>query len=80
MQVDTAERGFSYIADAPLDMRMDPGSGPSAADLIATWDERRLVRVLREYGEERYARQIARAIVRERERAPIAHDDRSSST
>ena len=71
MQVDTAERGFSYSADAPLDMRMDRGTGPSAADLVATWDERRLVRVLREYGEERFARQIARAIVRERERAPI---------
>ena len=71
MQVDTAARGFSYTADAPLDMRMDPGSGPSAADLIAEWDERRLMRVLREYGEERFARQIARAIVRERERAPI---------
>ena len=71
MQIDTAERGFSYVADAPLDMRMDPSSGPTAADLIATWDERRLARVLREYGEERYARQIARAIVRERQRAPI---------
>ena len=50
---------------------MDPSTGPSAADLVAEWDERRLVRVFREYGEERYAPQIARAIVRERERAPI---------
>ncbi len=71
MQVDTPERGFSYSVDAPLDMRMDPGSGRSAADLIADWDERRLTRLFREYGEERFARQIARAIVRERERSPI---------
>ena len=71
MQLDTPERGFSYVADAPLDMRMDPSSGAGAAELIATWDERRLVRVLREYGEERYASQIARAIVRERAKRPI---------
>ena len=71
MQLDVAERGFSYVADAPLDMRMDPTSGQSAAELVAEWDERRLVRVMREYGEERYARQIARAIVRERAREPI---------
>jgi 16S rRNA (cytosine1402-N4)-methyltransferase len=71
MQLDTAERGFSYVADAPLDMRMDPAAGTSAAELIADWDERRLVRVLREYGEERYASQIARAIVRERAKRPI---------
>ncbi len=71
MQVDTPERGFSYSVDAPLDMRMDPGAGRSAADLIADWDERRLTRLFREYGEERFARQIARAIVRERERSPI---------
>ncbi len=71
MQVDTPERGFSYTAEAPLDMRMDPGEGMSAADVLAEWDERRLVRVFREYGEERFARQIARAIVRERERRPL---------
>jgi 16S rRNA (cytosine1402-N4)-methyltransferase len=71
MQIDTPERGFSYVADAPLDMRMDPTSGPTAAELLATLDERRLARILREYGEERYAGQIARAIVREREREPI---------
>ena len=71
VQVDTAARGFSYTSDAPLDMRMDPATRSSAADLIAEWDERRLMRVLREYGEERFARQIARAIVRDRERAPI---------
>ena len=71
MQIDVAERGFSYVAQAPLDMRMDPRQEVSAADIIATWDARRLARVLREYGEERYAGPIARAIVRERERRPI---------
>jgi 16S rRNA (cytosine1402-N4)-methyltransferase len=71
MQIDEPERGFSYSADAPLDMRMDPRSGVSAAEAVATWDERRLARVLREYGEERHAGRIARAIVRERERRPI---------
>lgn len=71
MQVDTPERGFSYSVEAPLDMRMDPGEGRSAADLVADWDERRLMRLFREYGEERFARQIARAIVRERVRRPI---------
>ena len=71
MQIDTAERGFSYVADAPLDMRMDPTTGPTAAELVAAWDARRLARVFREYGEERYAGQIARTIVRERERHPI---------
>jgi 16S rRNA (cytosine1402-N4)-methyltransferase len=71
MQVDTRERGFSYAYDAPLDMRMDTGEAFSAADLVATWDERRLMGILREYGEERYARQIARAIVRTRDAHPI---------
>lgn len=71
MQVDTRERGFSYAYDAPLDMRMDTGQDFSAADLVASWDERRIMGILREYGEERYARQIARAIVRIRDRRPI---------
>jgi 16S rRNA (cytosine1402-N4)-methyltransferase len=71
MQVDTRERGFSYAYDAPLDMRMDTTEDFSAADLVATWDERRLAGILREYGEERYARQIARAIVRTRDAKPI---------
>jgi 16S rRNA (cytosine1402-N4)-methyltransferase len=66
MQVDTRERGFSYAYDAPLDMRMDPDQELDARELVNTWDERRLARVLRELGEERYARQIARAIVRRR--------------
>jgi 16S rRNA (cytosine1402-N4)-methyltransferase len=66
MQVDTRERGFSYVYDAPLDMRMDPEDDVSAADVVNTWEERRLSTLLRDYGEERYARQIARAIVRAR--------------
>jgi 16S rRNA (cytosine1402-N4)-methyltransferase len=71
MQVDTRERGFSYSYDAPLDMRMDPGQELTAADIVREWDERRLAGVLRDFGEERYARQIARAIARERGRRPL---------
>jgi 16S rRNA (cytosine1402-N4)-methyltransferase len=71
MQVDRHERGFSYATDAPLDMRMDPADEPSAADLVNTWDERELATIFRRYGEERYARQIARGIVRRRAEAPI---------
>ena len=71
MQIDTWERGFSYSYDAPLDMRMDPEQELSAAEVVGEWDQRRLARLLREYGEERYATQIARAICAERERAPI---------
>jgi 16S rRNA (cytosine1402-N4)-methyltransferase len=66
MQVDTRERGFSYAYDAPLDMRMDPGQPLTAAELLNTWDQRRIARVLRDYGEERYADRIARTIVRRR--------------
>jgi len=71
MQVDTWERGFSYAYDAPLDMRMDPAQELSAADVVNGWDERRLARLLREYGDERYAGRIARAIVRTRRSEPI---------
>ena len=71
MQVDRHERGFSYATDAPLDMRMDPSDEPSAADVVNTWDEAELATIFRRYGEERYARQIARGIVRRREREPI---------
>ena len=71
MQVDTWARGFSYAYDAPLDMRMDPDQDLTAREIVNTWDERRLARLLREYGEERYARQIARAIVRARARAEL---------
>jgi 16S rRNA (cytosine1402-N4)-methyltransferase len=72
MQVDTWVRGFSYAYDAPLDMRMDPDDELTAQDIVNTWDERRLARLLREYGEERYASQIARAIARERRRHELS--------
>ncbi len=71
MQVDTRERGFSYSYDAPLDMRMDPSQELSAREVVAEWDERRLAHALRDFGEERHAGAIARAIVRRREEAPI---------
>jgi 16S rRNA (cytosine1402-N4)-methyltransferase len=71
MQVDRPERGFSYATDAPLDMRMDPSDERSAADVLATSDERELETIFRRYGEERYARQIARGIVRRRAQEPI---------
>jgi 16S rRNA (cytosine1402-N4)-methyltransferase len=71
LQVDTRERGFSYAYDAPLDMRMDPGQELTAADIVNTWDQRRLARLLREYGEERFANVIARAIVRRRAEAEL---------
>src|SRR3954466_7917338 len=71
MQVDTRERGFSYAYDAPLDMRMDPTQELTAREIVAGWDERRLAGLLRDLGEERHAPAIARAIVRERGRAPI---------
>ena len=72
MQVDTWVRGFSYAYDAPLDMRMDPDDELTAQDIVNSWDERRLARLLREYGEERYASQIARAIVRTRRRQELS--------
>jgi 16S rRNA (cytosine1402-N4)-methyltransferase len=71
MQLDRPERGFSYAVDAPLDMRMDPSSELSARELVNEADERELTRIFRQYGEERYARQIARAIVRRRRREPF---------
>ena len=71
MQVDQRERGFSYAYDAPLDMRMDPSGGPSAAEAVNTWEPRRLAKVIREFGEERYADRIAREIARRREQAPL---------
>ncbi|HEV7585080.1 MAG TPA: 16S rRNA (cytosine(1402)-N(4))-methyltransferase RsmH [Solirubrobacteraceae bacterium] len=71
MQVDTRERGFSYSYEAPLDMRMDPSQQLSAREVVAAWDERRLAGILRDFGEERHAGAIARAIVRRRAQAPI---------
>ena len=66
MQVDTRERGFSYAYDAPLDMRMDPAQPLTAAEIVNTWEPRRLGRLLRDYGEERYADRIAKEIARRR--------------
>ena len=71
MQVDTWERGFSYAYDAPLDMRMGPEQDLTAGEIVNHWDERRLARLLREYGEERYANRIARSIVRARAREEL---------
>ena len=71
-QLDDGERGFSYMADAPLDMRMDREEGLTAADVVNTWSQAELKRILSQYGEERYAPQIAGAIVRRREERPIA--------
>ena len=71
LQLDETDRGFSYSQDAPLDMRMDQGSGLTAADVLNTYEAADLERVIREYGEERFARKIAGAIVRERESAPF---------
>ncbi|WP_369601439.1 16S rRNA (cytosine(1402)-N(4))-methyltransferase RsmH [Hahella sp. SMD15-11] len=70
-QLDQAERGFSFLKDGLLDMRMDCTRGESAADWIARAEEDEMVRVFRDYGEERYAKRIARAIVSAREEAPI---------
>jgi 16S rRNA (cytosine1402-N4)-methyltransferase len=72
MQVDTWERGFSYSYEAPLDMRMDPTQELTAAEIVNGWEERRLARLLRDYGDERYAGPIARAIVRARSRAELS--------
>jgi 16S rRNA (cytosine1402-N4)-methyltransferase len=71
MQLDRPERGFSYASDAPLDMRMDPSAEHSARDLVNGASERELTDIFRGYGEERYARQIARAIVRRRKAEPF---------
>ena len=71
MQLDLAERGFAYSQDAPLDMRMDPGDGQTAADVLNTYPVTDLARVLHEYGEERFARRIARAVVAARAEEPF---------
>ncbi len=71
-QLDDPERGFAYSYDAPLDMRMDPGRPLTAAEVVNTYPADRLARVLRTYGEERFAQRIAQAVVRARARAPLA--------
>ena len=70
-QLDEAERGFSYMQDAPLDMRMDRGDPVTAWTVVNRWPEEELRRILRDYGEERYAPRIARAICRAREEKPV---------
>jgi len=71
MQLDRPERGFSYATDAPLDMRMDSSQDFDARALVNEWPEKELVTIFRRYGEERYARQIAKAIVRRRRETPF---------
>ena len=71
LQLDEAQRGFAYAHDAPLDMRMDPTTGQTAAEVLNTYSAQDLTRILSRYGEERYARSIARTIVRERDAAPF---------
>lgn len=71
LQLDEEERGFAYRHDAPLDMRMDQSAGITAAEVLNTYDQGDLERILREYGEERFARRVASAIVRERQQDPF---------
>jgi 16S rRNA (cytosine1402-N4)-methyltransferase len=71
MQLDRPERGFSYSVDAPLDMRMDPSQELSAREIVNEWQEKDLVSIFRRYGEERYAKQIVRAIARRRKEQPF---------
>ena len=71
MQLDVRDRGFAYSEDAPLDMRMDPTTGQTAADLLNTATPQELTRILREYGEEKFASKIAREVVRRRETTPF---------
>jgi 16S rRNA (cytosine1402-N4)-methyltransferase len=81
LQLDEAERGFSYAHDAPLDMRMDPTTGPTAADVVNTYPVDALTRILREYGEERFAARVAHAIVAGRpwtSTAPLADTVRTA--
>ena len=76
MQLDVRERGFAYAEDAPLDMRMDDSEGPTAADVLNGYSAADLARVLRTYGEEKFAKPIARAIVKARETEPFTDSAR----
>ncbi len=76
MQLDVRERGFAYAEDAPLDMRMDDTAGLTAAEVLNTYPVEELARILRDYGEERFARRIAEAVVRERAREPFSRSAR----
>ncbi|MAC47967.1 MAG: 16S rRNA (cytosine(1402)-N(4))-methyltransferase [Oceanospirillum sp.] len=75
-QLDDAERGFSFMNDGPLDMRMNPDAGESAADWVNSASESEIIRVLKDYGEERFARRMARAIIAERQQEPITRTGR----
>lgn len=76
MQLDDADRGFAYAQDAPLDMRMDQTVGLTAADILNTYDAQSLARILREYGEERFASRIANRVVSERQQEPFTNSAR----
>ncbi|HKS49542.1 MAG TPA: 16S rRNA (cytosine(1402)-N(4))-methyltransferase RsmH [Amycolatopsis sp.] len=76
MQLDLTDRGFSYARDAPLDMRMDPTAGRTAAEVLNTYPAAELTRILRDYGEERFAAKIAKSIVTERAREPFDRSER----
>ncbi|GEB53890.1 MULTISPECIES: 16S rRNA (cytosine(1402)-N(4))-methyltransferase RsmH [Streptomyces] len=76
LQLDEAERGFAYAQDAPLDMRMDQTTGISAADVLNTYAPGELVRILRAYGEEKQAKRIVEAVVKEREQEPFSNSAR----
>jgi 16S rRNA (cytosine1402-N4)-methyltransferase len=76
LQLDEVDRGFAYAQDAPLDMRMDPTRGRTAAEIVNTYPGKELARVLREYGDERFAGRVADAIVRERGREPFTRTAR----
>jgi 16S rRNA (cytosine1402-N4)-methyltransferase len=76
MQLDLRERGFAYSQDAPLDMRMDDTVGPTAADVLNEYPVEELARILRQYGEEKFARRIAEAVVRERAKEPFTDSGR----
>jgi 16S rRNA (cytosine1402-N4)-methyltransferase len=76
MQLDVRERGFAYAEDAPLDMRMNDTTGPTAADVLNEYPVEELARILKQYGEEKFARRIAEAVVRERAREPFTRSAR----
>src|SRR5665811_816888 len=76
LQLDEEERGFAYRHDAPLDMRMDQSSGMTAAEVLNTYSHADLVRILHDYGEERFAKRVATAVVRERGREPFTSSAR----
>lgn len=78
MQLDVRDRGFAYAEDAPLDMRMNDTEGLTAAEVLNTYSVAELTRILRDYGEERFARRIAERIVREREKEPFTRSERLS--